>query len=273
MDASKATRVLVPQRFERRRCASRGAPRPIRACAWRWRSSAWRATCNAKVDARVPLSFRVESCRRAFRDEFFRPFLKRPFLLKSLFVWAITLTTRAEPRENKRRFATRAFRVPEIAPALLPVPVFAFSATSASRSPIASRARDASEWSARTRGVRPKHRTPGGEGSRRARERRESRVASRRARGNVVRVGHPSSSGAPDVGRGGGRAVTRRTDVVEERTSATPSLSMSSSALKQAAKAAGTASSRLASGSRLWSSRRPRPCGCATCCADETNPT
>ena len=28
--------------------------------------------------------------------------------------------TRAEPRENKRRFATRAFRVPEIAPALLP---------------------------------------------------------------------------------------------------------------------------------------------------------
>ena len=72
MDASKATRVLVPQRFERRRCASRGAPRPIRACAWRWRSSAWRATCNAKVDARVPLSFRVESCRRAFRDEFFR---------------------------------------------------------------------------------------------------------------------------------------------------------------------------------------------------------
>ena len=36
--------------------------------------------------------------------------------------------------------------------------------------------------------------------------------------------------------------MTRRTDVVEERTSATPSLSMSSSALKHAAKAAGTAS-------------------------------
>ena len=36
--------------------------------------------------------------------------------------------------------------------------------------------------------------------------------------------------------------MTRRTDVVEDRTSATPSLSMSSSALKQAAKAAGKAS-------------------------------
>ena len=114
MDASKATRVLVPQRFERRRCASRGAPRPIRACAWRWRSSAWRATCNAKVDARVPLSFRVESCRRAFRDEFFRAISQTAiFYKKSLFVWAITLTTRAEPRENKRRFATRAFAIPK----------------------------------------------------------------------------------------------------------------------------------------------------------------
>jgi len=50
---------------------------------------------------------------------FFGPFLKRPFFIKSLFVWAITLTTRAEPRENKRRFATRAFAMPK-SPALLP---------------------------------------------------------------------------------------------------------------------------------------------------------
>ena len=112
MDASKATRVLVPQRFERRRCASRGAPRPIRACAWRWRSSAWRATCNAKVDARVPLSFRVESCRRAFRDEFFRAISQTAIFSFGLFVWAITPTA-AEPRENKRRFANRAFAFPK----------------------------------------------------------------------------------------------------------------------------------------------------------------
>jgi len=44
---------------------------------------------------------------------FFGPFLKRPFFIKSLFVWAITPTTRAEPRENKRRFATRAFAIPK----------------------------------------------------------------------------------------------------------------------------------------------------------------
>ena len=57
------------------------------------------------------------------------------------------------------------------------VPVFAFSATSASRSPSASRARDASEWSARTRGVRPKHRTPAGRG--RAKPGRDERAGSR----------------------------------------------------------------------------------------------
>ena len=178
MDASKATRVLVPQRYERRRCASRGAPRPIRACAWRWRSSAWRATCNAKVDARVPLSFRVESCRRAFRDEFFRAISQTAIFYKEpLRMGNHSETTRAEPRENKRRFATRAFAFPKSLRRFFRVPVFAFSATSASRSPIASRARDASEWSARTRGVRPKHRTPAGRG--RAEPGRDERAGSR----------------------------------------------------------------------------------------------
>jgi len=67
----RVTRVRVPQRSERRRCAVDDIPQPIRVSAWRWRSSACRATCNAKNDSRVPFPsrFRVESCRRGFREE------------------------------------------------------------------------------------------------------------------------------------------------------------------------------------------------------------
>ena len=83
-----------------------GVARDVQCESGRARSPFFFVSCR-ELSSRVP-------------RQFFQPSLKRPFFIKSLFVWAITLTTRAEPRENKRRFATRAFRVPEIAPALLP---------------------------------------------------------------------------------------------------------------------------------------------------------
>ena len=201
MDASKAARVLVPQRFERRRCDSRGAPRPIRACAWRWRSSAMRATCNAKAHARVPLSFRVESCRRAFRDDFSGN-LNGHFFRCLSYGQSPSRPSRTSPNRNAGSRLERALPKSRTR---------ASSARASSRFrhvraeiSLASRARDASEWIARARGVHPEHRPPSAEGTRRARERRESRVASEaRARTSFGRLVHPREASR---GRAWGRS-------------------------------------------------------------------
>ena len=216
MDASKAARVLVPQRFERRRCDSRGAPRPIRACAWRWRSSAMRATCNAKAHARVPLSFRVESCRRAFRDDFSGN-LNGHFFRCLSYGQSPSRPSRTSPNRNAGSRLERALPKSRTR---------ASSARASSRFrhvraeiSLASRARDASEWIARARGVHPEHRPPSAEGTRRARERRESRVASE-ARARERPSGGWSILGRlPEVGRGGGRGATRRTEAFTKGTS------------------------------------------------------
>lgn len=128
--------------------------------------------------ARSPLVSCRELSSRVPRDEFFRPSLKRPFFIKSLFVWAITLRHASRTSRKQTPVRDSSFsRSRNRSGASSRVPVFAFSATSASRSPSASRARDASEWSARTRGVRPKHRTPAGRG--RAEPGRDERAGSR----------------------------------------------------------------------------------------------
>jgi len=72
------------------------------------------------VDARVPLSFRVESCRRAFRDEFFRAISQTAIFYKEPLRMGNHPDDASRTSRKQTPVRDSSFRVPEIARRFFP---------------------------------------------------------------------------------------------------------------------------------------------------------